>query len=163
MLRKEAEEAMKITAVKTWLVEGIKYNRVMVKLYTDDGLTGIGEGTNWPGSPLVLEACRHVGEVVVGEDPTRIDYLWTKLYRDFNWLGQGGPLLSAISTIDIALWDIAGKRAGMPVYQLLGGAYRKQIKLYAPACMAASLACIFCTPAIWGRRSGRPLWRLSPA
>ncbi|MGC1781859.1 MAG: mandelate racemase/muconate lactonizing enzyme family protein [Acidobacteriaceae bacterium] len=122
---------MRITEVRTWLVEGIKYNWVLIKIYTDEGLTGIGEGTNWPGSPLVLEACRHLGEVVVGEDPARIDYIWTKLYRDFNWLGQAGPVMSAISAIDIALWDIAGKRAGMPVYQLLGGAYRKQIKLYA--------------------------------
>ena len=122
---------MKITAVKTWMVEGIKYNWVFMKIWTEDGLTGIGEGTNWPGSPMVLEACRHAGEVLIGEDATRIDYLWTKLYRDFNWLGQGGPVLSAISAIDIALWDLAGKRAGMPVYQLLGGAYRKQIKLYA--------------------------------
>jgi galactonate dehydratase len=122
---------MRITQVKSWLVEGIKYNWVLLKIYTDAGITGIGEGTNWPGSPLVLEACRHIGETIVGEDPTRIDYLWTKLYRDFNWLGQGGPVLSAISAIDIALWDIAGKRAGLPVYDLLGGAYRKQIKLYA--------------------------------
>lgn len=122
---------MRITDVKTWLVEGIKYNWVMLKIYTDEGLTGIGEGTNWPGSPLILEACRHAGEAIVGEDPTRIDYIWTKLYRDFNWMGQAGPVMSAISAIDIALWDIAGKRAGMPVYQLLGGAYRKRIKLYA--------------------------------
>lgn len=122
---------MKITAVKTWLVEGIKYNWVFIKIYTDSGLTGIGEGTNWPGSPLILEACRHMGETLIGEDPSRIDYIWTKLYRDFNWLGQGGPALSGISAIDIALWDIAGKRAGMPVYDLLGGAYRKKIKLYA--------------------------------
>ena len=122
---------MKITAVRTWLVEGIKYNWTLVKVFTDGGLTGIGEGTNWPGSPLVAEACRHVGELVTGEDPTRIDYLWTRLYRDLNWLGQAGPVLSAISAIDMALWDIAGKRAGMPVYELLGGAYRKDIELYA--------------------------------
>lgn len=122
---------MRITEVKTWLVEGIKYNWVLIKVYTDEGLTGIGEGTNWPGSPMVFEACRHLGEVIIGEDPSRIDYIWTKLYRDFNWLGQAGPVMSAISAIDIALWDIAGKRAGLPVYELLGGAYRKQIKLYA--------------------------------
>jgi galactonate dehydratase len=122
---------MRITKVRSWLVEGIKYNWVLMKIYTDQGFTGIGEGTNWPGSQLVLEACEHMGETILGEDPTRIDYLWTKLYRDFNWLGQAGPVMSAISAIDIALWDIAGKRAGMPVYQLLGGAYRTRIKLYA--------------------------------
>ena len=122
---------MKITQVKSWLVEGTKYNWVLLKIYTDAGITGIGEGTNWPGSPMVLEACRHAGESIVGEDPTRIEYIWTKLYRDFNWLGQAGPLLSAISAIDIALWDIAGKRAGLPVYDLLGGAYCREIRLYA--------------------------------
>lgn len=122
---------MRITEVKSWLVEGIKYNWVLIKVYTDKGVTGIGEGTNWPGSPMVLEACRRVGETVIGEDPTRIDYLWTKLYRDFSWIGQAGPLMSAISAIDIALWDIAGKRARCPVYQLLGGAFRKRIRLYA--------------------------------
>lgn len=122
---------MKIDRVQTWLVEGLKYNWTLVKIYTDSGITGIGEGTNWPGSPLVEAACRFVGETIIGEDPTRIDYLWTKIYRDMNWLGQAGPLLSAISAVDIALWDIAGKRAGLPVYELLGGAYRKQIELYA--------------------------------
>jgi len=122
---------VKITGIKTWLVEGIKYNWTLLKVYTDSGFTGIGEATNWPGSPLVLAACEHVAERLVGEDPTRIDYLWTKLYRDMHWLGQAGPLLSAISAVDIALWDIAGKRAGMPVYELLGGAYRKKVELYA--------------------------------
>lgn len=122
---------MRIESVKTWLVEGIKYNWTLIKIYTDENLTGIGEATNWPGSPLVEAACRYVGQILVGEDPRRINYLWTKLYRDMNWLGQAGPLLSAISAVDIALWDIAGKRAGMPVYELLGGAYRRKIQLYA--------------------------------
>lgn len=122
---------MRITEIKTWLVEGVKYNWTLIKVYIDNGLTGIGEATNWPGSPLVEAACRHVGERLVGEDPTRIDYLWTKLYRDMNWLGQAGPLLSAISAVDIALWDILGKAAGLPVYRLLGGAYRGKIQLYA--------------------------------
>ncbi|HEX4022129.1 MAG TPA: mandelate racemase/muconate lactonizing enzyme family protein [Acidobacteriaceae bacterium] len=122
---------MKIEEVKTWLVEGLKYNWVFIKVFTDQGVTGVGEATNWPGSPLVEAACRFVGSLLVGEDPTRIDYLWTKLYKDMNWLGQAGPLLSAISAVDIALWDIAGKRAGLPVYELLGGAYVKDILLYA--------------------------------
>ena len=122
---------MRITEIKSWLVEGIKYNWTLIKVFTDEGLTGIGEATNWPGSPLVLEACRHVAERLRGEDATRIDYLWNKLYRDLHWLGQAGPVLSAISAVDIALWDIAGKRTGLPVYELLGGAYRKRVELYA--------------------------------
>jgi galactonate dehydratase len=122
---------MRISECKVWLVEGVKYNWTLLKIRTDEGLTGIGEATNWPGSPLVEAACRHVADLILGEDPTRIDYLWTRLYRDLSWLGQAGPLMSAISAVDIALWDIAGKRAGVPVYQLLGGAYRNEIPLYA--------------------------------
>lgn len=122
---------MKITDTKVWLVEGIKYNWTFLKIETDSGLHGWGEATNWPGSPLVEAACRHVGDFLRGQDARRIDYLWTKVYRDMNWLGQAGPLLSAISAVDIALWDIKGKSAGLPVYELLGGAYRKKIQLYA--------------------------------
>lgn len=122
---------MKIAAARVWLVEGVKYNWTLLKLWTEDGLTGIGEATNWPGSPMVEAATRRLAQVMIGQDSRRIDYLWTKAYRDFHWLGQAGPLLSAISALDIALWDIQGKRAGMPVYQLLGGAYRTRIPLYA--------------------------------
>ncbi|MBN8711338.1 MAG: galactonate dehydratase [Verrucomicrobia bacterium 61-8] len=122
---------MKITNCTTFLVEGIKYNWTLLKIETDAGIHGWGEATNWPGSPLVEAACRHVGEFIVGQDARRIDYLWTKVYRDMNWLGQAGPLLSAISAMDIALWDIKGKATGQPVYQLLGGSYRSKIQLYA--------------------------------
>jgi galactonate dehydratase len=122
---------MKITQVKTFLVEGIKYNWTLVRVDTDAGVHGWGEATNWPGSPLVAAACEHVGTCLVGQDARKIDFLWTKIYRDMNWLGQAGPLLSAISGIDIALWDIKGKSLGVPVYQLLGGAYREKIRLYA--------------------------------
>ena len=122
---------MQINSVKTYLVEGIKYNWTLVRVQTDQGIHGWGEATNWPGSPLVEAACGHAGRLLVGEDARRIDYLWTKLYRDMNWLGQAGPLLSAISAIDIALWDIKGKALGAPVYELLGGAYRDRILLYA--------------------------------
>jgi len=122
---------MKIKKCRTFLVEGIKYNWTLFKIETDTGIHGWGEATNWPGSPLIEAACRHIGEFIVGQDARRIDFLWTKVYRDMNWLGQAGPLLSAISAMDIALWDIKGKEAGLPVYQLLGGAYREKILLYA--------------------------------
>jgi galactonate dehydratase len=122
---------MKITACQTFLVEGIKYNWTLLKIETDAGIHGWGEATNWPGSPLVEAACQHVGNFIIGQDARRIDYLWTKIYRDMHWLGQAGPLLSAISAVDIALWDIKGKQLGAPIYQLLGGAYRQKIQLYA--------------------------------
>ena len=122
---------MKITNTKTFLVEGLKYNWTLFKIETDSGIHGWGEATNWPGSPLIEAACKHVGDFIIGQDARRLDYLWTKVYRDMNWLGQAGPLLSAISAMDIALWDIKGKAAGMPVYDLLGGLYRKKVQLYA--------------------------------
>ena len=52
---------MKITDVKVWLVRGIKYNWTLLKIYTDEGYTGVGEATNWPGSPIVFEAAKHAG------------------------------------------------------------------------------------------------------
>ena len=123
--------SMRITNVKTFLVEGIVYNWTLIKVETDAGVHGWGEATNWPGSPLVEAACRHAGELLVGQDPSQIDFIWTKLYRDMNWLGQAGPLLSAISAVDIALWDIKGKVLDAPIYELLGGAYRTKLLLYA--------------------------------
>lgn len=122
---------MLITDVKTFFVEGVKYNWTLIKIETDAGIHGWGEATNWPGSPLIEAACQHVGRYIIGQDARRIDFLWTKLYRDMHWLGQAGPLISAISAVDIALWDIKGKALGAPVYELLGGAYRKRIQLYA--------------------------------
>jgi galactonate dehydratase len=122
---------MKITEVKVWLVEGVKYNWTLLKIYTDDGHVGVGEATNWPGSPLVYHAARHAGERIVGLDPMRTDFIWTKLYRDLNWVGPGGASLCAISGIDMALLDLKAKVLGVPLYQLLGGAYRTDILLYA--------------------------------
>lgn len=122
---------MKITEVKVWLVEGIKYNWTLLKIYTDEGHTGVGEATNWPGSPIVYHAAKHAGERICGLDPMRTDYIWTKLYRDLNWVGPYGASLCAISGLDMALLDLKAKVLQVPLYQLLGGAYRKDILLYA--------------------------------
>ncbi|WP_126248991.1 mandelate racemase/muconate lactonizing enzyme family protein [Chitinophaga rhizosphaerae] len=122
---------MKITDVKVWLVEGVKYNWTMLKIHTDTGHTGVGEATNWPGSPIVYHAAKHVGERIIGLDPMKTDFIWTKLYRDLNWMGPYGASLCAISGIDMALLDLKGKALGVPCYELLGGAYRKDILLYA--------------------------------
>lgn len=122
---------MKIIDVKVWLVEGVKYNWTMIKIYTDTGQTGVGEATNWPGSPIVEAAAIHAGERIIGMDPMRTDYIWTKLYRDLNWVGPFGASMCAISGIDMALLDLKGKVLGVPCYELLGGAFRKEITLYA--------------------------------
>lgn len=122
---------MKITDVKVWLVEGSKYNWTLLKIYTDEGLTGVGESTNWPGSPIIYHATRHAGERIIGLDPTRIDFIWTKLYRDLNWIGPFGASLCAISGLDMALLDLNARRLGVPCYRLLGGGFRTEILLYA--------------------------------
>lgn len=122
---------MKITEVKVWLVEGVKYNWTLIKIFTDEGYTGVGEATNWPGSPIIEAAARHAGERIIGLDPLQTDFIWTKLYRDLNWIGPFGASMCAISGIDMALLDLKGKVFGMPVYELLGGAFRKEIPLYA--------------------------------
>jgi len=122
---------MKITDVKVWLVEGIKYNWTVLKIYTDEGYTGVGEATNWPGSQIVEAAAKELGQRIIGLDPLRTDFIWTKLYRDMNWVGPYGASMCAISGIDMALLDLKGKVYGAPCYELLGGAYRKDILLYA--------------------------------
>ncbi|RKE57046.1 mandelate racemase/muconate lactonizing enzyme family protein [Sphingobacterium detergens] len=122
---------MKIIDVKVWLVEGVKYNWTLLKIYTDTGHTGVGEATNWPGSPIVFEAAKHVGQRIIGLDPMKTDFIWTKLYRDLNWIGPYGASMCAISGIDMALLDLKAKVLGVPCYELLGGAFRKEILLYA--------------------------------
>jgi galactonate dehydratase len=122
---------VEITGVKVWLVEGIKYNWTLLRVETDAGVCGVGEATNWPGSPMIEAAVRHAGERIVGLDPRRIDPIWTKLYRDLNWVGPAGVSLCAISGIDMALLDLNAKLLGVPCYRLLGGAYRTRLPLYA--------------------------------
>ena len=122
---------MKITDVKVWLVEGVKYNWTLLKIYTDEGFTGVGEATNWPGSQIVEAAAKEAGQRIIGLDPMRIDFIWTKLYRDLNWVGPFGASMCAISGIDMALLDLKGKVYGAPCYELLGGATRRNIQLYA--------------------------------
>ena len=106
---------MKITDVKVWLVQGIKYNWTLLKIYTDEGYTGVGEATNWPGSPIVFEAAKHVGQRIIGLDPMKTDFIWTKLYRDLNWIGPYGASLCAISGIDMALLDLIILQYGLNV------------------------------------------------
>jgi galactonate dehydratase len=122
---------MKITEIKVWLVEGVKYNWTLLKIETDEGYTGVGESTNWPGSQIVEAATKELGQRIIGLDPMRTDFIWTKLYRDLNWVGPYGASMCAISGIDMALLDLKAKVLGVPMYELLGGAFRNQIRLYA--------------------------------
>lgn len=121
---------MKITDVKVWLVQGIKYNWTLLKIYTDEGYTGVGEATNWPGSPIVFEAAKHVGQRIIGLDPMKTDFIWTKLYRDLNWIGPYGASLCAISGIDMALLDLKAKVWAFPA-TTVGQGLPERYQLYA--------------------------------
>jgi len=96
-----------------------------VKIVADDGTYGWGES----GSPMAMEA---LSNQLIGEDPTRPEFIWQKLFRVINQShGFTGPGMDAISAFDMALWDISGKVAGKPVSEMLGGGSRERIPVYA--------------------------------
>ena len=119
---------MRITAIRTHVV-GLHFrNAVFVEIETDQGITGISETVMKRRTLTVAQAIAEFGRGLVGQDPRRIEDLWEKMYRDSFWVG--GPLhATPISAIDCALWDIAGKRLGEPVYSLLGGPTRDEVLL----------------------------------
>ncbi len=102
----------------------------LVKITTDTGLVGWGE-TTLEGKPKsTVAAVEELADYLIGKDPLRIEHHWQHIYRSAFF--RGGPvLMSALSGIDQALWDIAGKHFGVPVYQLLGGAVRDRVRVYA--------------------------------
>ncbi len=106
-----------------------------VEIKTDEGILGFGESTNWTagGSFITANAILSMRELLIGEDPSDIERLWQKIYRAYTYLGSRGLPTTALSGIDIALWDIKGKVAELPVYQLLGGSIRNDVELYANA------------------------------
>jgi galactonate dehydratase len=120
---------MKITGLKTVVVNAEMRNWVFVKVETDEGLYGWGEASlEWKTRSLV-GAVEDFAPMVIGEDPTRIEHLYQKMYRQSFWrVGVIG--LSAISAIEQACWDILGKSLDQPVYKLLGGAVRDKVRMY---------------------------------
>lgn len=131
---------MKITRIDV-IVTCPGRNYVFVKVHTDEpGLYGVGEGTLNGSEPVVAEAIRHMSHLLVGRDPQQIEDLWHLLYRQGYW--RGGPIfMAAIAAIDFALWDIKGKQAGLPVYQLLGGRARDGVMCYSHASGRDPIAC----------------------
>lgn len=102
---------------------------LFLKITTDEGIEGWGEPVVEGRADTVAAAVREMGEYLVGADPTRIEDLWQTLYRGGFY--RGGPILmSAISGIEQALWDISGKMAGLPVHRMLGGAVRDRMRVY---------------------------------
>jgi galactonate dehydratase len=121
---------MKITAVTAYHLPGTRYPWVFLRLDTDAGLHGIGQISSGPNSAVVAAAASRLGPLLVGEDASRIEYLWHKLYAGFNSLGSHGFVSAIISSVDIALWDIRGKALGLPIYELLGGRFHDRLILY---------------------------------
>ncbi|MEZ0448003.1 D-mannonate dehydratase ManD [Cellulomonas sp. ICMP 17802] len=123
---------MKIVAADV-VVTSPNRNFVTLKITTDDGLTGLGDATLNGRELAVVSYLRdHVAPLLIGRDPQRIEDTWQFLYRSAYW--RRGPVtMAAIASVDMALWDIKGKAAGMPVYQLLGGASRNGLMAYGHA------------------------------
>jgi L-alanine-DL-glutamate epimerase-like enolase superfamily enzyme len=142
---------MKITAVESIVLRADRVDTTradgtqdafLVRIHTDEGHVGIGEADTspylartmieMPSSHLIARGLR---EVLVGENPLEIDRLWHLMYRATYHYGRAGVALHVISAIDMALWDIAGKAAGRPVYDLLGGARLRHVPVYASEVM----------------------------
>ncbi len=121
---------MKITDIKPFIVQAHNDNWVYVKVYTDEGITGVGECSLETREQTVSAAVLELKRSLVGQDPLDIERLFYLCFRDEYW-GAGCVLTSALSAVDMALWDIKGKAFGVPVYQLLGGKFRDRLRVYA--------------------------------
>ncbi len=116
--------AVKITEIKI-----LPVNRFLfVEIHTNEGIVGLGESGAWGFLDASAEAVRSFSTYLVGQDPLRIEHHWQYMYRCFHF--RGAAIMGALSAIDIALWDIAGKYYGAPSYQLLGGKCRDKARVY---------------------------------
>lgn len=120
---------MKVTDVKVFLVDCYRTNWAFVKVYTDEGIDGVGEATLEYKEKALVGAVEHIKEYLIGKNPLDIEKHWHMIYRDAYWRG-GAVLMSGLSAVEAALWDILGKHLGVPVYQLLGGKVNDQVKIY---------------------------------
>lgn len=123
---------LKITGLKTFVVDtgpDSDENYVFVKIHTNQGITGLGEGTMTGKARTVAAAIEEHERYLVGKDPTDIEYLWQAMFRGPRY--RGGPILmSALGAVDVALWDILGQALGVPLWKLLGGRARDKVKAY---------------------------------
>jgi galactonate dehydratase len=122
---------MKITKIETLVCHARMRNWVFVKVLTDQpGLYGWGEATLEWHTRSIVGAVEDIAELIVGEDPSRIEHLWQMMYRQHFWHGNGIVRSTAIAGIDIALWDIAGKVANLSCSKLWGGPVRDYVRTY---------------------------------
>jgi galactonate dehydratase len=121
---------LKISDVKTFVVDCFRTNWVFIKVYTDEGIDGVGEATLEYKEHALVGAVQHVRDYLLGQNPLDIERHAHAIYRDAYWRG-GAVLMSALSGVEMALWDILGKSLKVPVWQLLGGKIRDSIRIYA--------------------------------
>ena len=126
---------MKITSVKTFRTSTPVHktagtNWTFVRVDTDAGVSGWGEGSLQYKDMALVAEIEDFGRFLIGQDPRRIEHIWTTLYRRVTWTG-GAVTMSAIAAIDLALWDIKAKALGIPVYELAGGRTRDEVPVYA--------------------------------
>ena len=115
---------MKITDVKVLPID--RY--LFVQVHTDEGIVGLGESGAWGYLEASGEVVKSFREYLIGKDPLRIEHHWQVLYRCTHF--RGAAIMGALSAVDVALWDIAGKHFGAPCYQLLGGKCRDKARVY---------------------------------
>jgi galactonate dehydratase len=131
----KSRDSLKITKLETFLVQP---RWLFLKVHTNAGLVGLGEPIVEGRAETVATAIKEIEPYLVGKDPRQVTHHWQAIYRHAFY--RGGPVLtSALSGIDIALWDIKGKALGVPVYELLGGPTRSKVRLYAAASRPADL------------------------
>ncbi|HET8627616.1 MAG TPA: mandelate racemase/muconate lactonizing enzyme family protein [Thermomicrobiales bacterium] len=128
---------MKITNIETY-THWIEWcNWLFVKVSTDEGLYGWGEGSLHGAVASVETAIHELGAALIGQDPAGVERHWQALYHAWRW--RGGPVqATALGALDIALWDLEGKRLGVPVYRLLGGPFRPTLRGYASHWLAGA-------------------------
>jgi L-alanine-DL-glutamate epimerase-like enolase superfamily enzyme len=123
---------MKITEIETLPVAASReypWAIIVVLVHTDEGLTGIGEASLAGRGRGVLGIIDHARDLLIGKDPATIEHHWSELVHGTFW-STGQVVMSAVAGIDIALWDLKGKRLGVPVYDLLGGPTRNKVRVY---------------------------------
>jgi galactonate dehydratase len=120
---------MKIENVQTYLVEAGHRNWLFTKILTDEGITGISETTIKRKERTLKASVEELIRFLIGKDPTCIEDHVEKMYRDAFWVG-GAMLVSAISAVEAAMWDILGKSVGLPIYKIMGGPTRERIRVY---------------------------------
>ena len=120
---------MKITDIKTYLVEAHRRNWVFIEVETDEGITGIGEATIEPFERTMVTLIEDYKRTVIGKDPRAIEFLWEDRYRG-QFLRSDLLVNVALSAIEIACWDIKGKALGVPCYELFGGPVRDTVAAY---------------------------------